>query len=184
MVTIPHSGPYRDCLTAAVYFGSTIDPLKHQDIKIAERSWMADQGIHWSDISNYLSNRIPSYMVPLTWIAIETMPMHTSGKLDRPRLCSWLANLSMKQTEMSEWEENSPLPLADHETIAIDISNMIADCISGGNQSGRAGVAGYNMRLSDCGMDSIRIMSLVAYVKRSHGIILGIQQLMSNGTTV
>ena len=184
MVTIPQSGPYRDCLTAAVHFGSIIDPSKHGDIKIVERSRMDDRGIYWSDISNYLSDRIPSYMVPLTWIAIATMPMHTSGKLDRPRLSLWLASLSMKQTEVSEWKENGLLPLASHETIAIEISNMIADCISGGNPSIRAGVAGNNVRLSDCGMDSIRIMSLVAYVKRSHGIVLGIQQLMSNATTI
>lgn len=184
MVMIPQSGSYRDCLTAVVHFGSSVDPLNHQDIKIAESSRMKDQGIYWSDISKYLSDRIPSYMVPLTWIAIETMPMHTSGKLDRPRLSSWLAGLSMEQRQLSQWTVNGPFPLADHESIAIEISNMIADCISGGNPSLRAGVAGNNVRLSDCGMDSIRITSLAAYVKRSYGVVLGIQQLMSNTTTI
>lgn len=184
MVMVPESGPYRDCLAAVVHFGSILAPLKHRDIEIVEKSQMEGQGIHWSDISNYLSDRVPSYMVPLTWIAIETMPMHTSGKLDRPRLSSWLAGLPMEQTKLSEWKDNGPFPLADHESIAIEISNMIADCISGGNESLRASVAGNNMRLSDCGMDSIRITSLAAFVKKSYGIVLEIQQLMGNATTI
>lgn len=181
---IPQSGLYRDCLTAVVHFGSITDPLTHRNIKIVERSRMEAQGIHWSDISNYLSGRIPSYMVPLTWIAIETMPMLASGKLDRPRLTLWLANLSEEEIKLGGWKDNGPLPLSDDESIAIEISNMIADCISGGHQSIRANVAGNNVRLSDCGMDSIRITSLAAFIKKSYGVVLGIQQLMGNGTTI
>lgn len=184
MVMIPPSGLHRDCLTAVVHFGSIIDPLTHRDIKIVERSRMETQGIYWSDISHYLSERIPSYMVPLTWIAIETMPMHTSGKVDRLRLSSWLADLSEEEAKLGGWKDNGPLPLADDESIAIEISKMIANCISGGHQGLRAGVAGYNVRLADCGMDSIRITSLAAFIKRSYGVVLGIQQLMGNATTV
>ncbi|MCJ1469343.1 hypothetical protein MMC07_007976 [Pseudocyphellaria aurata] len=184
MAAIPDLGPRKDCLAAIIQFRSTTDPLKHQDMKIAKRFQLEQQGVTWSDLSIYLSDRIPAYMIPTTWIAIESMPLHTSGKLDRSKLNSWLASLPVEQSEAGEYKDEGPDPLAADELIALGISRKVADLVSNDSSSLHAAIAGYDVTLSKFGMDSIRITTLAAFIKQSYGIVVGFQKLIGNRTTI
>lgn len=184
MVAIPDSGPRKDCLAAIIQFRSITGPLKHQDMKKVEWFQLEQQGITWSDLSIYLSDRIPEYMIPTTWIAVESMPLHTSGKLDRSKINSWLASLPVEQTEAGGYKDEDPDSLAVDELIAIGISNKVADLVSNDSSSLHSAIAGYDVTLSKFGMDSIRITTLAAFIKQSYGIVVGIQKLIGNRTTI
>src|SRR5262249_35915940 len=39
-----------------------------------------------ASLRSYLGRRIPSYMLPHHWLALESLPRNGNGKIDRPRL--------------------------------------------------------------------------------------------------
>jgi amino acid adenylation domain-containing protein len=41
-------------------------------------------------IRNHVRSKLPSYMVPTVWLAVEQMPRAASGKLDRAAISAWL----------------------------------------------------------------------------------------------
>jgi len=48
---------------------------------------------------NRLSERLPAFMVPSTWIPVESIPLLPSGKLDRRGVLSWLEKIDEKTYE-------------------------------------------------------------------------------------
>jgi amino acid adenylation domain-containing protein/non-ribosomal peptide synthase protein (TIGR01720 family) len=40
-----------------------------------------------------LSSRLPSYMVPTVWIVVRSIPLMSSGKLNRVKISQWIANI-------------------------------------------------------------------------------------------
>lgn len=47
-----------------------------------------------ADIRAYLTSRLPGYMVPKIWIAVEHIPVTTNGKIDRRQVLSWVQSLT------------------------------------------------------------------------------------------
>lgn len=45
-------------------------------------------------IRAYLTSRLPGYMVPKIWIAVEHIPVTTNGKIDRRQMLSWVQSLT------------------------------------------------------------------------------------------
>ncbi|KAJ5101974.1 Nonribosomal peptide synthetase [Penicillium alfredii] len=45
---------------------------------------------HLFAVRDYARARLPSYMVPTIWLAVEQMPLTTSAKLDRTSISNWL----------------------------------------------------------------------------------------------
>ncbi|KAI1168654.1 putative aminoadipate-semialdehyde dehydrogenase [Nemania serpens] len=41
-------------------------------------------------VRDYTMSRLPSHMVPATWLAVEQLPRRVSGKLDRASISTWL----------------------------------------------------------------------------------------------
>lgn len=52
-----------------------------------------------SEIRNRLSDLLPPYMVPQTWVVVEAIPMLVSGKLDRKQVAAWIGSLDEKEHE-------------------------------------------------------------------------------------
>ena len=46
-----------------------------------------------------VSERLPAFMIPSTWIAVESVPLLPSGKLDRRGVLSWLEKIDEKMYE-------------------------------------------------------------------------------------
>lgn len=61
----------------------------HTDIHLYEGS----VSTHFNKLSENLSNRLPSYMIPDMWVFLKTIPKNTSGKLDRKRISRYLEDL-------------------------------------------------------------------------------------------
>jgi amino acid adenylation domain-containing protein/non-ribosomal peptide synthase protein (TIGR01720 family) len=65
---------------------------------------------------NRLSERLPAYMVPATWIVIESIPFLASGKLDRRSVVKWLETIDERTYEQimeADDEEDSTIPATD-----------------------------------------------------------------------
>lgn len=51
---------------------------------------------HIETLKSLLDGSIPAYMVPSGWVALESLPLSTSGKLDSKSLQNWLVNMDEK----------------------------------------------------------------------------------------
>lgn len=68
----------RDCVVVAKVLGG--------DEKSLVAYLVADTGINTSDLIQYLSSKLPEYMVPATYVGLDALPTNHNGKLDRSQL--------------------------------------------------------------------------------------------------
>jgi aryl carrier-like protein len=97
------------------------------------------------DLRSYVSGRLPEYMIPLHWVLLESLPLTTTGKLDRKALPA-------PSTESSQLEEFYVAPRNDVERLLAEIWQQVF-----GLQ--RVGV---HDNFFELGGDSIRSIQVIA----------------------
>ena len=63
-----------------------------------------------------LSEKLPPYMVPATWLVVDAVPMLVSGKLDRTQVARWVENIddsTYKRIMDSDDENESAVQITD-----------------------------------------------------------------------
>jgi acyl carrier protein len=183
LVMLPGSGPYKGHITALIELESLLYAEKKQDIKIVPKSELDDAGFSWHKISEHLRENIPGYMVPSSWIAIEKMPLHTSGKLDRSRLNAWLYGLPTNYRSQEEPKGNESQLIATTNIIGMDISKHVAKIVLDDPSSDNS-IVGHDVKLADIGIDSIKLMSLAAFLKRVFAVSVPVPLLINHTTKI
>jgi amino acid adenylation domain-containing protein/thioester reductase-like protein len=181
---LPGSGPYQDNLTAVIQLSSLLRPAKPDSFEVISRSELDDTSFDWSDMSKFLSDRLPAYMIPTTWIVTEGMPFDTSGKLDRSRVRAALESLPFTESKFNSYKVTEPSLIPAYDVVALEISSKIASLVAADLKGHGTDIEGLNVELSSIGMDSIRIASLAGFIKRTYGVAVGIQQLFGSGIRV
>ncbi|APA06242.1 hypothetical protein sscle_01g010120 [Sclerotinia sclerotiorum 1980 UF-70] len=176
MVVLPTSGPYADQLTAIIELEIPTSFEKNGGITVVPHLELEASGFKWSSIADHLIENLPSYMVPSSWITMKTIPLHTSGKLDRPRLTKWLTSLPLIQrAETYPKSDEAPLISSD-DHISLELSDKIAQLITKKPSSHiNSDIVGRDVNLASVGIDSIKIMSLAAFIKREYGVIVHVR---------
>lgn len=67
------------------------------------------------NVREYAQSRLPSYMVPTVWIAVERMPRTESAKLDRVSISQWLRTKNVSQAK-ARLDEAKPAALSPPQT--------------------------------------------------------------------
>jgi len=75
---------------------------------------------------NRLSERLPAFMIPSTWIAVESIPLLPSGKLDRRGVTGWLEKIDEKMYEKIMEADDEE----DNTISATDTSRLIQSIFS------------------------------------------------------
>jgi amino acid adenylation domain-containing protein/non-ribosomal peptide synthase protein (TIGR01720 family) len=129
-------------------------------------------------IQDYLSDLVPTYMVPTIWIPVEGVPLMTSGKLNRRKVTQWVTDmdeatyLKLVGVENRETEEDA---LAGTESerllqeVFSSVLNLSVDQIP------------LNRSFLSLGGDSISAMQVVARC-REHGRSLSIKDILRSKT--
>lgn len=169
MALVPNSGPCAKTLTAVVQARSTMSCLDPKDIQIVNDARLKQIGFQWSQLSAYLHERVPAYMIPTKWVALEKIPLHITKKMDRSKVVSWLSCLSDEQQFVGGLTNGDASPLDVDESVAIELSHKIAELVSDKS------IVGRNATLASIGVDSIRITSLAAFVKRRFDVLIPMQ---------
>ncbi|KAI9647542.1 hypothetical protein NHQ30_003927 [Ciborinia camelliae] len=185
MVLCPTSGPYSDQLTAIIELEMAVNFEKGSGIEIVPHLELESSGFRWSVIANHLLDNLPAYMVPSSWVAMKTIPLTTSGKLDRPGLTKWLTSLPLIQRVKAYSKSNEAPLLLEGDHIALELSDRIAQLIATKPSSHtNSDIVGRDVNLASIGIDSIKIMSLAAFIKRSYGVNIAIPILINHQTTI
>ncbi|KAH8647284.1 hypothetical protein BX600DRAFT_532785 [Xylariales sp. PMI_506] len=111
VVTVPITGPLKGRLVAMLTLdgdvatsagaddsttnGTTPPKDGHSSRKFVMQTRLSPEQIaaYISDISDYLMEKVPRYMVPTTFIFVEGIPLNTSGKLDRQEVKTWIQSI-------------------------------------------------------------------------------------------
>lgn len=184
VVLLPSSGPCADKLTAIIEPQTGTEFPTNEILTILQTRELQDLGFEWSELDEYIIGKLPVYMIPTSWVAVTSMPLHTSKKLDRSKIAGWLEGLPSNIACMNGFANQMAPSLAADEDIAMKISVKIADIVSKSASNGRDAIAGHDVRLSGAGMDSINIATLANFISKSFGVNVRMQQLIDTKTTV
>ncbi|CAK1366633.1 unnamed protein product [Cercospora beticola] len=90
MVTVHSSSPGRKDVVAILSFNDHSIP---NDVSLGEipGDHHAKMAKHLKTVQAYVDTRLPSYMVPRYWLAVQRLPRTVSEKLDRTAIKKWVA---------------------------------------------------------------------------------------------
>ncbi|PVH81870.1 nonribosomal peptide synthase [Cadophora sp. DSE1049] len=115
LVALPKAGPFRKRLVAVISLAiltGTMIPKGSCEL-IQEGPHGSAARAQLTGIRNRLSEILPAYMVPSSWLVVESIPLLPSGKLDRRNVDSWLHSIDDRTYERileAEEEEDNSVP--------------------------------------------------------------------------
>jgi amino acid adenylation domain-containing protein/non-ribosomal peptide synthase protein (TIGR01720 family) len=154
--------------------GSSSQDNDQSNLRLIDVTLKELAALQVSRIRKHLSSQLPSYMIPTVWLVVESIPLNTSGKLDRAKVARWVHEVD-EETYLqivSFQEEDS----ARGPTIAMDrqlqevlgqVLNLPADRIL------------LNRSFLGLGGDSITAMQAVSRA-RAEGIAIRVQDFLQS----
>lgn len=186
MVEFPQSGVYAKRLVAV------IEPHFHHGrgflhsaspLELLSAQNLTESGFSLDDSTKAIAKRIPAYMMPTTWLAVASLPLTDSKKVDRRKVRNWLAGLSLADDPASFYIARAP-PIPSDDTLALEIGNRIIKMIANGNDQVSAALEGRSFELATAGIDSIQIMTLSKWIRDEFGLKLSAGRLTRPGLTI
>ncbi|KAI4155608.1 MAG: hypothetical protein LQ340_000881 [Diploschistes diacapsis] len=129
LAAIPASGPCKKRLVAVVSIQALSIP-KHSllDLQVVGNDAAA---FYLTGIRERISNLLPPYMVPSTWIVLQELPLQPSGKLDRRRVITFVESMSEDlYRQVSEAESSSDSLDRDATPIELQVRAIWAHVLN------------------------------------------------------
>lgn len=186
IVLSPSEGPLSKRLVAVLELKDVSSPATSpQDISLIAPSLRskATESIH--RIRDLLTQRLPSYMIPSTWIVVQSMPTMISGKLNLPAVQSWVQNINDETyQEIHAAEAVDELDRSDQ--IAMQVSRKLSSLLSDapGATSRPEDLVGKDIVPMQCGLDSITAIALSAWLRKTFGVTISLATLLSLDTSI
>jgi amino acid adenylation domain-containing protein len=176
MVTLPAYGIYSQRLVAIVVL-KTSKPSKYGagELKPVTGISKETSTSEVAKVKDFLSLRLPSYMLPQFWVAVEEIPLMISGKMNRVLAKRFVESLT---------EEKRPEEMVDRGTVNQDLDDpmeiRLRDIWSLILNKDVTNV-GVESSFFSLGGDSLSAMELVAGCK-AEGLALTVQDVLSSTT--
>ena len=141
---------------------------------LTEEDRMKTAQAQLKEVREYLSNKIPTYMMPAVWVPVEAIPIMVSGKLDRKKVEKWIENLdeaAYRQITSHEDTAYDAAPITETvqqlREIWASVFNFPIDKIDPGQSfMGQGG-------------DSLISMTIIARCRKL-GIVLSLQEILQS----
>ncbi|KAF9768845.1 hypothetical protein IL306_013805 [Fusarium sp. DS 682] len=181
VATVPSAGPFKNRLMAMLVMADSV--VLNSDAQayggaIAIQSGLSNQKTAFlaSEISDYLADRLPRYMIPSTYIFVVSIPFNTSGKLDRKKVQAWVETMDdatyqlvTRATEM----ESLDAPLQPAEELLLRVCSNVLKLDPAKIRMGQSFLA--------LGGDSITAMLVVSRC-RSEGMVVSVKDILRSKT--
>lgn len=131
---------------------------------------------HVEGLQSLLHNSLPRYMVPSTWITLNSLPMTASGKQNNKALQSWLAEMNAEtfaKVTNTEADVTARKPETDIERVLCKVCSVILNIPANEFNLDRSFIAN--------GGDSISAMRLASQC-RSANIAISVANLLQSKT--
>ncbi|KAL8931106.1 MAG: hypothetical protein Q9208_000210 [Pyrenodesmia sp. 3 TL-2023] len=181
-VVFPSQGCFSGQLVAVVQIGESSNSprVSTEDITIDLHQFLSTDTLR-----QHLSKTLPNYAIPSECVTIAKMPLTPSCKIDRKSVEAWLGSLVSKP--LGPGDEEAPReisPLDEDETTAHAISAAVADMVASRDAEQGLQLRGHDFVLQNSGMDSIQVMSLSMFVRKSYGVKMAMEHFHSSSSTV
>lgn len=191
-VELPKSGRYRESLVAVLSLrattslssdapGDELVPVSGDQLEAARQSIPL--------IRSYLIQHLPPYMVPSSFVVLESLPLLSSGKINRTKIRKWLDTMSAEmqgrvsaQLDTSAAHTASLIP--DHETTALILSKKVTQLIAKDDEKYAMTIRDRDIALAPAGLNSISAVSLAAFIKKEFHTKVSIDSLLEESMTV
>ncbi|KAH9997471.1 putative nonribosomal peptide synthase [Xylariaceae sp. FL0662B] len=180
MVTLVKKGCLKDRLVAVVQCNG--HSSSHRSRK--KPSIRHDANVTISDVRNFLSLRLPEYMVPNELLVVDEMPHSASMKLDRALVNKWISDMQSVASDSVAKQHPQNRRLLAHESTARAIAKEYASIVAGDDESRRKAFEELDFNLQLGGIDSIQIMSLAMFLVRRYGVQVPMAEMLSSRSTV
>lgn len=126
----------------------------------------------FKEVREYVSDRLPPYMIPAMWIAVDAIPLLVSGKLDRKQVERWIEKFDNAQYAQSTANDNDAQekgPITEtvqqlREVYATTFNSSVDDIDPSKSFMSQGG-------------DSLIAMSMIARCRKI-GVILSLQEIL------
>lgn len=186
IIAYPKAGHYTERLVAVLQFRVTARSAVEDELQLLSQADTENIAFDPGEGTEYLRQNLPAYMIPTTWIAVETIPLTSSKKTDRRKVQTWLEALG----RTGQFDPLGPpglrslLRLSPEELIALRISIIVAEMVTDGNPQLKKDLEGHDFALSAVGINSIQVISLSRSIEREFHAKIGVERLTNSSTTI
>lgn len=182
MVTLVKSGYFKDRLVAVAQTDGHTSPHGVS----AKLSIRRDASLTIARVRDFLSSRLPEYMIPNELLVVEELPHSNSMKLHRALVNKWISDLRSGVSESvakSDSHTQNGSGLLAHESTARAVAREYAHIVAGESELGRKEFE-EDFNLQSGGIDSIQIMSLSMALTKRYGVQVPMNKMLSSRATV
>ncbi|RGP71222.1 non-ribosomal peptide synthetase [Fusarium longipes] len=177
LVALPKSGVFKGRLVAVLSFkdadSSNPGLLTSQFSPISGPAMEAAR-LQGSDLQQILSDNLPPYMMPSSWLVVEAIPLLLSGKLDRTSAQRWLASMDVEMPEFMLDQQSSQDASSSNMPLVGQLLRRIWSSVLRISEEATP----TNRSFVSLGGDSIMAMQVISRC-RDHSIKLAMRDIMS-----
>lgn len=164
VVLAPTAGACMKRLVAVLSVAESVQSSSSGQLKVLDPS-LAEVKHHVQQIQQRLESKVPGYMMPSSWIVVESFPLTPSGKIDRVQVRKWLESIdaeALKESEcvLEDESEAAPEVVADVRDIEEKLRTVIGYVLNLPFDS-----VSPNRSFVNLGGDSISAMQLMTQCK-------------------
>ena len=179
MVTRPVFGCFAGEMIAVVQL---LDGNAHSTrVRAASLHLTSGQPLRIAVVRERLEKVLPGYMIPSACLAVESMPLMPSLKIDRRTVDEWLRKLATRPIESTP---TILAPLDISEETAIALSTKVAEFVANKDKAQCMILQRHDFRLQEIGIDSIQIISLSMLLQREYATKVPMELLLSSRLTI
>ncbi|KAM7200320.1 Nonribosomal peptide synthase atnA [Naviculisporaceae sp. PSN 640] len=204
VVLFPGSGPLKEQLSVV------IEPVEQSDNAINLNS--ASFNDLAGRLKNELTSKIPAAVIPIHWMSSHSLsfadggflPLSSSGKIDRRRILNFIEGLSQTEADnllnlgKSQLESlvlvlggQDTIPITEYPaysiakkiySLAAPSSRTVDPDLTNTAETGEHALR--DIKLSDSGLDSLKMMSLLVFISQTFRINVSMQLLLHPNTSI
>ncbi|CAD6450786.1 24696652-b1e4-47b4-9288-53a86a903fff [Sclerotinia trifoliorum] len=210
MASSPKTGAFAKSLVAIIQIRDTdSEPASATDIlSLVSNHQLATSGFSIAKLEQFLKSKLPIYMVPTHWFAVEQIPLSVSGKINRKAVEFWLTQLSRDSANsiLTNGLSNGPIngsingatngttnghtngqngtTISKENIISFKISSKLASLVYHNDHQAKSKLISQDITLTAIGLDSIQIISLIMFIKQEFTVKLHISVLLHPKATI
>jgi amino acid adenylation domain-containing protein/non-ribosomal peptide synthase protein (TIGR01720 family) len=174
LVIMPKKGHSRQRLVAVITLSEFTTASAGNELKLVGKTSADAMTWQVSRLRQHISGQLPAYMVPSIWIAVEDIPLDTSGKINRSKVVRWVENMDEEtyhQIIDADGDAAGPRTVMDRslQDIISRVLNLPSKRVA------------LNQSFLSLGGDSITAMQIVSR-SRAEGIALRVQDILQSQT--
>lgn len=177
VVARPEAGPYAHTLVGVLQLISRLGVSKAEmELDHLSPEQVLASGFDHGKLRGYLTSKLPAYMVPTHILLITRLPLSVSGKIDRKIVDAWLLRTS-RTTEPSMFSVYKKNMLTGDDSVVREICLKVLSMVSEPSSSFFKSLVGTDFLLAPVGLDSIKTISLVMFIRRRFGVTINPEML-------